>query len=267
MPKTDIDYSNTIIYKITCNDVNNKEVYVGHTTNFVQRKHAHKQGCINENSANYKCKLYEVIRNNGGWNNWKMEIINFFNCNDHYEARVKEQEYFVSLNATLNSIEPLPKPKIPLSTLIQYEIIKEPTTIVLDVEKVPKGSKKFCCETCHYDTSRLSQYERHLSTPKHLSTTFRLQNATCLVPKVPNIEKVYTCSNCNKEYKHHSSLSKHKALCNINASETDNNSSNKIIQEKNELIQYLINENKEFKNLILEIVKKDNNNISNNINN
>ena len=132
---------------------------------------------------------------------------------------------------------------------------------------VPKSSKKFCCESCDYNTSRLSQYERHISTPKHLNTTFRLQNATCLVPKVPNIEKVYTCSNCNKEYKHHSSLSKHKALCNINASETDNNSSNKIIQEKNELIQYLINENKEFKNLILEIVKKDNNNISNNINN
>ena len=268
MPKTDIDYSNTIIYKITCNDVNNKEVYVGHTTNFVQRKHAHKQGCINENSANYKCKLYEVIRNTGGWNNWKMEIINFFNCKDHYEARVKEQEYFVSLNATLNSIEPLPKPKIPLSTLIQYETIKEPIAIVLDDEKVPKGSKKFCCESCDYNTSRLSQYERHMSTSKHLNTTFRLQNATCLVPKVPNIEKVYICSNCNKEYKHHSSLSKHKALCNINASEiVDNNSSNEIIQEKNELIQYLINENKEFKNLILEIVKKDNNNISNNINN
>jgi hypothetical protein len=133
---------------------------------------------------------------------------------------------------------------------------------------VPKSSKKFCCESCDYNTSRLSQYERHISTPKHLNTTFRLQNATCLVPKVPNIEKVYICSNCNKEYKHHSSLSKHKALCNnINASEIDNNSSNEIIQEKNELIQYLINENKEFKNLILEIVKKDNNNISNNINN
>jgi hypothetical protein len=51
-----------------------------------------------------------VIRNNGGWNNWSMEIINFFNCQDHFEARQKEQEFFVSLNATLNSIEPIPKP-------------------------------------------------------------------------------------------------------------------------------------------------------------
>ena len=84
MPKTEIDYSNTIIYKITCNNPNVNDLYVGHTTNFVQRKHAHKQSCINDN-----CKLYNVIRNNGGWNNWNMEIINFFNCKDHYEARKK----------------------------------------------------------------------------------------------------------------------------------------------------------------------------------
>ena len=69
MSKINIDYSNTIIYKITCNDVNINDVYVGHTINFVQRKHAHKQNCINEKSPNYKCKLYEAIRNNGGWSN------------------------------------------------------------------------------------------------------------------------------------------------------------------------------------------------------
>jgi hypothetical protein len=111
MPKNEIDYSNTIIYKITCKDKNITEVYVGHTTNFVQRKQAHKSSCINIKTPNYKCKLYTVIRANGGWNNWHMEIINFFNCKDHYEATQKEQEYFILLNATLNSIEPCPQPK------------------------------------------------------------------------------------------------------------------------------------------------------------
>ena len=99
MPKIEIDYSNTIIYKITCKDPNILDVYVGHTTNFVQRKHAHKQSCINNKSSNHKCKLYEVIRNNGGWINWDMEIIHFCNCADHYEARKKEQEYFELLKA------------------------------------------------------------------------------------------------------------------------------------------------------------------------
>ena len=124
MPKNEIDYSNTIIYKITCKDPSINDVYVGHTTNFVQRKHAHKQCCKNDKASNYKCKLYDVIRNNGGWENWNMEIINFFNCHDHYEARQKEQEYFILLNATLNSIEPMPKPK-PKEIIVPKTIIKQ----------------------------------------------------------------------------------------------------------------------------------------------
>lgn len=92
MPKIDIDYSNTIIYKITCTNTAITHVYLGHTTNFVQRKYAHKRSCINPKSVNYNLKLYEVIRENGGWNNWKMEIINFFECKHHYEARKKEQK-------------------------------------------------------------------------------------------------------------------------------------------------------------------------------
>ena len=57
MPKNEIDYYNYIIYKIVCKDSNIKDIYVGHTTNFVQRKYAHKQGCINPKSMNYNCKL------------------------------------------------------------------------------------------------------------------------------------------------------------------------------------------------------------------
>jgi hypothetical protein len=34
MPKDDIDYSNTIVYKIFCNDQSINDVYVGHTTLF-----------------------------------------------------------------------------------------------------------------------------------------------------------------------------------------------------------------------------------------
>ena len=130
MPKVEIDYSNTIIYKITCKDLNVKDLYVGHTTNFVQRKHSHKQNC-NDVKNPTPCKLYQVIRDNGGWNNWKMEIVSFFECKDHYEARKKEQEYFVLLNATLNSIEPMPKPKM-----------------IVPVEKVKIQRQIHKCEIC-----------------------------------------------------------------------------------------------------------------------
>ncbi len=38
MPKKIIDFSKTIIYKIVCNDLNITDVYVGRTTNFINRK-------------------------------------------------------------------------------------------------------------------------------------------------------------------------------------------------------------------------------------
>ena len=104
MPKKDSDYSNTIIYKISCKDKTVTDLYVGHTINFVQRKISHEQ-----NSKSDKCKLYQIIRTNGGWCNWTMEIIAFFNCMNHTEARMKEQEFFLSLKANLNSLEPFPK--------------------------------------------------------------------------------------------------------------------------------------------------------------
>ena len=48
---------------------------------FKENIHINKR--CNIKSVNYK--LYNVIRSNGGWSNWKMEIFNCFNCKDLYE--------------------------------------------------------------------------------------------------------------------------------------------------------------------------------------
>ena len=48
MPKTQINYSSTIMYKICCKDTLITEIYIGHTTNFIQRKNQHKISCNNE---------------------------------------------------------------------------------------------------------------------------------------------------------------------------------------------------------------------------
>ena len=95
MSKNEPDYSSTIIYKINCKDECIKDLYVGHTTNFVQRKYAHKITCNDTKSACYNVKLYKTIRENGNWCNWEMSILNFYNCKDQMEARQKEQEYFI----------------------------------------------------------------------------------------------------------------------------------------------------------------------------
>ena len=188
MPKVEIDYSNTIIYKITCRDPNVTDVYVGHTTNFIQRKHCHKQSCTNIKSSNYKCKLYEVIRHNGGWNNWKMEIINFFNCADHYEARQKEQIYFLELKANLNSVEPMPKPKIkptsistpihkpnPLPKPIKIATTKDDLGELTVSSPMSQNSAfTLYCKICDYGTSKKCNYNTHLASAKHNRLTNEL---------------------------------------------------------------------------------------------
>ena len=277
MPKTEIDYSNTIIYKITCKDPNITDLYVGHTTNFVQRKHAHKQSCINDKSLNYNCKLYQVIRNNGGWSNWSMEIINFFNCKDHYEARKKEQDYFVLLQATLNSIEPMPKPKsiqeikkneiistsvnyckicnIHFETLKMIEIHNETKEHLKKQQNIPENAKnavKYICDFCDFNTCKKSNYEKHLITPKHEKNSKILQilqNTTNMAPENASDmkNKNYDC-NCGKSYKHHSSLWNHKKYCiqNIESSES---------AEKKEPDEDVTNDNDE--NIVIEISPKE----------
>jgi hypothetical protein len=43
MPKQPINYENTIIYKIVCNNLNINDCYVGHTTDFTRRKYKQEQ--------------------------------------------------------------------------------------------------------------------------------------------------------------------------------------------------------------------------------
>jgi predicted GIY-YIG superfamily endonuclease len=68
MVKKEVDYSNTVIYKIVCKDESIKDLYVGHTTNFDKRKYQHKLCCsqnIKNNNIN-NSKIYKTINENGG---------------------------------------------------------------------------------------------------------------------------------------------------------------------------------------------------------
>jgi len=239
MPKTVIDYSNTIIYKITCKNQTVTDVYVGHTTNFVQRKHAHKQSCINIKSTNYTCKLYEVIRNNGGWSNWQMEIVNFFNCSSHYEARIKEQEYFVLLNATLNSIEPLP-PK-PIAAAVKTEIIQP-----------VDNDNKYNCINCNFKCSNKNDFRRHMSTRKHI-----LNNNLNDVEQKHSIKlKHFTCVTCEKVYPSRNGLWYHKKKCSqqpVATPPAEPELTNSLSPtHDNVMIFELLKQNREFKDLIIE---------------
>ena len=194
MPNVDIDYSNTLFYKIYCKDTNVTELYIGHTTNFVQRKSGHKQSCNSSKAANRDCKLYHFIRDNGGWENWRMDIIAYQECNDHYEARKKEQELFILYKATLNSIEPMPRPKPP----------REHANDLNPIKAAIRATSKYQCVECDYCTSRLSLYDAHNLTRKHRLTTQGL----------PKNNPEYNC-DCGKTFSCRQNVYRHKKICNV----------------------------------------------------
>jgi len=68
------NFSKTIIYKIINFDFPDL-IYIGSTTNFNNRRSAHKS-----HTKLSKSKLYETIRTHGGWESWKMIKICNYPC-------------------------------------------------------------------------------------------------------------------------------------------------------------------------------------------
>ena len=276
MPKEEIDYSNTIFYKISCKNPSVSDIYIGHTTNFVQRKHAHKQSCKNPKTTNHNCKLYQVMRENDGWDNWNMEIIAFHACENSYSARKQEQSYFEQYNASLNSIEPLPKPrpkptrekkekvihhcntcKISFSTIKQHEIHnttkKHSTNMKLaniqrpnNVAAPPRTASKYICECCNFECSKQSDFNRHILTAKHQMIINGNTHDNQVIPKE------YIC-DCGKKYNFASGLSRHKKKCTFHEpieEEPIGSSEDKL------LIEQLMKSNNELKNMFVSVLEQ-----------
>ncbi len=101
MPKKPIDYQNTIIYKIQ--HVNNPELlYIGSTIDFTKRKSRHKSTCNNSNIRGYNYKLYQMIRENGGWDMFNMVIVKEFPCENKREAECEEDKCIREMKSSLN---------------------------------------------------------------------------------------------------------------------------------------------------------------------
>ena len=79
-------------------------------------------------------------------------------------------------------------------------------------QKSRKNSQKYYCVVCDYYTSRKSDYQKHLTTQKHIKNT--LPDVTKMLPKCEKsrkkVAKIFVCENCNKEYKSRKGLWGHK---------------------------------------------------------
>ena len=101
MPKKEInDY---VFYKIICISDDINLCYVGSTANFIKRRIAHKSNCYNENSKHYNSKIFKTIRENGGWDNFKMIQIGTREQLTKRESEAIEEEYRQELRANMNS--------------------------------------------------------------------------------------------------------------------------------------------------------------------
>ena len=131
--------------------------------------------------------------------------------------------------------------------------------VVNDSDLVPKSSKFFCCILCDYETSKKSQYERHVSTDKHKKAendSKMVVNDSDLVPK----SSKYECE-CGRIYKYDSGYYRHKKICNhVNIKCTYE------ITDK-ELIVMLLKQNSQLIEKNTELTKSGINNTNNSHNN
>jgi membrane protein involved in colicin uptake len=105
MPKTAYDFTREMVfYLIKCNDESVADCYCGSTFDFLRRKAQHKTVCNNENSKHHNLKIYQGIRDNGGWSNFSMTMIDRKIVKDKLEARQHEQTLIDTHKTKLNTI-------------------------------------------------------------------------------------------------------------------------------------------------------------------
>ena len=141
---------------------------------------------------------------------------------------------------------------------------------------VPKSSENFTCKCCDYNTSRLSQYSRHVLSAKHkkleISTDFN-NLSTDFNKKSSKFE-----CQCGKVYKERTGLWRHKKVCDFEElEESEKEEPKKEEISDKELIIMLIKQNSQLieknndlveKNIeIFKNINSTNNSHNNNTNN
>lgn len=116
------------------------------------------------------------------------------------------------------------------------------------MEKSPKSPNVFTCKTCNYTSGRLSEFNRHLSTAKHI----RLTNPNNKSPKS------HICE-CGKSYNHAASLCKHKKKCSAHPPPLENTFVEvaDINDKRDKMIEEIMKDSLEMKNLIVILIKSN----------
>ena len=172
--------SKQVFYKICCNLQNEcSDVFVGHTTNYSQKRRFHIINCGN---LEKKSTLYTAIRTHGGWDNWRMFKISTAVCNDECEINKLEMDY----------------------------VEEHGNGCIILSESDPL---QYTCDVCHVHFYNNNKLQRHLKTDKHESNLVRTSSSSSVfIPKqvieVTNNETVNNTNNtnCNNTFNNHFNL-------------------------------------------------------------
>lgn len=153
MTKTAIDYSKACVYRLIYNDIT---YYVGSTTNMRIRKSNHKSCCNNNESKDYNYPLYKFIRENGGWGEWSMILIQSYpDCKSSDELRMYERDHYDFYKPNLNKLKPYTSIDERKGGLKQYYFD--------NMEKINNRTNCVCGGKFTF-----SHKPRHLKTEKHM---------------------------------------------------------------------------------------------------
>ena len=125
------------------------------------------------------------------------------------------------------------------------------------IHLMPKNAEIFECNNCDFKCSKKSNYDKHLLTLKHKNATKCYTNATDLE------QKNAKCSFCQREFKHSSSMYRHKKECKEKNEQTNTINSD-VNNNDNKLVDYLMKENTELKHMIIDVCKNINSTQNNN---
>jgi len=210
-----VNYGNGLIYKLCCNDTNIKEEYVGSTTDFTERKRCHKKNCNNPNSKEYNYNVYQFIRENGGFENWSMVLVEKYPCNDILELKSRERHFIELLETRLNS-------QIPMRTDKEYrDANKDKSKNYYEENKESIKERKKQHRINNLDKYKERDKQYRLNNPekiKEYSKNYYEENKE----DQQNKNKVYYENNANK-------IKEHKK-------EYRKNNANKLIEERKEKV-------------------------------
>ena len=124
-----------------------------------------------------------------------------------------------------------------------------------------KTHSKYYCEYCDFITCKLTDYNRHLLTVKHIRNQKNEKNEK----NEKNDKKLYICENCNKEYCDKSGLWKHNQKCHSKDKKDECESEGECEEldiSTKQLVLMLFKQNNELQQSLIEMSKQTTSNIN-----